>query len=65
MNIRSPRLRAVSGPHLELHFGVLRLLPLLHESQAEGLEVDLVLGLLDDLPQESPGCSQIVIFVGQ
>lgn len=40
--------------HLKFHFQVLGLLALLHEPQAESLEVDLMLGLLDDLSQQSP-----------
>lgn len=51
--------------HLKFHLQVLRLLALLHEPQAEGLEVDLVLGLLDDLPQQGPGGTEVVILVGQ
>lgn len=42
------------GWYLELHLCIQGLLPLLHETQAEGLEVDLMLCLFDDLPQQSP-----------
>lgn len=53
------------GRHLELHVQVLGLLALLHEPETESLEVDLMLGLLDDLPEQGPRGPQVVIFVGQ
>jgi len=40
--------------YLEFHFCILGLLPFLHKTQAESLEVDLMFRLLDDLSQQSP-----------
>lgn len=53
----------VIAAHLKLHVYIGGLFSLLHEAQAKGLEVDLMLGLLDDLPQQGTRCSQIIIFV--
>ena len=49
----------------ELHFHIGGLLSLLHQTQAERLEVDLVLGLLDNLSEQSSGGTQVVVFIGQ
>lgn len=51
--------------HLELHVQVLWLPALLHKPEAEGLEVNLVLGLLDNLPEQGPRGPQVVVLVGQ
>ena len=51
--------------HLELQVYIDGLLPLLHQAQTEGLEVDLVLGLFDDLPQQSPRGSEVIVLVSQ
>lgn len=40
--------------YLEFHFCVLGLLPFLHKTQTEGLEVDLMFCLFYDLSQQSP-----------
>lgn len=40
--------------YLEFHLCIQGLLPLLHKTQTEGLEVDLMFCLFDDLPQQSP-----------
>lgn len=53
------------GGHLELHVQVLGLPALLHEPETEGLEVDLMLRLLDNLTQQSSRRPQVVILVGQ
>lgn len=39
----------VEDAHFKFHVSIRGLLPLLHEAQTERLEVDLMLGLLDDL----------------
>lgn len=51
--------------YLEFHLCIQGLLPFLHETQAEGLEVDLMLCLLDDLSQQSPRSSQVIVLGGQ
>lgn len=55
----------MEGAHFKLHVSIRGLLPLLHEAQTERLEVDLMLGLLDDLSEQGTRCSQVIILVGQ
>lgn len=51
--------------YFELHVHIGGLLSLLHQTQAKGLEVDLMLGLFDDLSEQGSGGTEVVILISQ